>query len=370
MLKKTGRIFSFIIIVFTTKQLNAQAFLNGDFEINTAAVCDYNMANATWNTEMANSVAYGAGNELDIMQTSCPYGPSQNGTWFAALAFPTGSDAFTMQLSAPLVAGTTYSMSFWDKGDVACCPPGMPVVIGISTVAGAAGTTVYTGPTPTGGVWIQRCFTFVAPNSGQHVSVSTTGPTRWSHVDNFILNGSCTVLPIELMYLKSVCNNKSNVITWATATERNNHYFSVEFSTDGKDFIEIGKVNGAGNSNVETKYQFTDFRHEGVQSYYRLKQIDFDKKFSYSLIVGTEKCKPVFDFQFDIFPNPANDHLNITTNALETKLIITDPYGKIIYENNGDANQTSIDVSQFGKGLYFVQMINDGRTQTKKFIKN
>jgi len=249
MLKKGNIILSLCLSAFAVQQSAAQAFLNGSFEINTAAACDYNMANVTWNALMANSTAYGGGGELDIMQSGCPYGPSQSGTWFVALAFPSTSDAFTMQLSAPLVAGTTYSLSFWDKGDLACCPPGMPVIIGVSTVAGAGGTVIYTGPTPTGGVWNRRCFTFVAPNNGQHISVSTAGPTRWSHVDNFVLNGGCAVLPIELACFTSECRNGSTVLNWTTATERNNNYFPIQYSFDGVNFTYIAKVKGSGKIN-------------------------------------------------------------------------------------------------------------------------
>ena len=158
-MKNQSFIFFSAMFFCFSNHVSAQAFLNGSFETNTAAACDYNMSNASFNTKMANATAYGLGGELDIMQTTCPYGPSQSGTWFAALACPSGNtDAFTMMLSAPLTAGVTYTMSFWDKGDIGCCPPGMPVIIGISTVAGAYGTTIYTGTVTTTGVWNQLCF--------------------------------------------------------------------------------------------------------------------------------------------------------------------------------------------------------------------
>ncbi|HET6991547.1 MAG TPA: hypothetical protein VFJ43_09500, partial [Bacteroidia bacterium] len=220
-----------LFLLLIAEQGNAQTFLNGDFEINTAAPCDYNLVNATFTAEMANAVAYGGGNELDIMQTSCPYGPSESGTWFVGVAAPGGiTDAFTMKLSAPLTAGTTYTMSFWDKGDVTYTP-GMPVIIGVSTVAGAAGTVVYTGPTPTTGVWNKRCFSFVAPNSGQYISVSTAGPTRWTHVDNFVMGGGC-VLPIELAGFTAQCNDNKVVLNWTTNSENNNNFFSIERTSD------------------------------------------------------------------------------------------------------------------------------------------
>lgn len=369
MRKKIHSILSLAIILFAHPQLSGQAFLNGSFEINTAAACDYNMANATWNALMANSTAYGGGGELDIMQSGCPYGPSQAGTWFVALAFPSTSDAFTMQLSAPLVAGTTYSMSFWDKGDVVCCAPGMPVRIGLSTVAGAAGTTIYTGPTPTGGTWNQRCFTFVAPNNGQHVSVTTTGPTRWSHVDNFVLNGSCVVLPIELECFTSECSNGTTALKWTTALEKNNDYFTVQFSNDGINFSDIGTVKAAGNSNNNKYYQFNDSRSHSDYVYYRLKQTDFSKEASFTPIIGAEKCKTIFDFSFEVYPNPASENILIKTDVSGVEVIILNSLGQLVYSGISAGSETVIDISQLGKGLYFVQVITEGKSQTKKVIK-
>ncbi|MFI5204066.1 MAG: hypothetical protein ACHQF2_06170, partial [Flavobacteriales bacterium] len=221
----------FVLFFFIGKNASSQVFLNGNFEINAAFPCDFNMANATFTAEMANAVGYGPGQELDIMQ-SCGYGAPQNGTWFVGLASPSGlTDAFTMQLSTPLIAGNPYTISFYDKGDPTY-PPSLPIIIGVSAVPGAPGTTVYTGPAPTLGVWNVRVFGFIAPISGQYISVSTPGPTRWSHVDNFtLLNG----LPLSVELVKSdvSCTGDAVVVSWTTATEINNEYFIIEKSTDG-----------------------------------------------------------------------------------------------------------------------------------------
>jgi hypothetical protein len=328
------------------------------------------MANATFTSKMSNAVAYGGGNELDIMQTTCPYGPSQSGTWFVALAFPSTSDAFTMQLSAPLVTGTTYSLSFWDKGDVVCCSPGMPVIIGLSTVSGAAGTTIYTGPTPTGGVWNRRCFTFVAPNNGQYISVSTAGPTRWSHVDNFVLNGGCAVLPIELACFTSECRNGTTLLKWTTATERNNDHFTIQYSSDGIKFNDIGTVKGAGNSNSNKYYEFTDVKPHNDYSYYRLKQTDFDDKTSLTPIIGAERCTTIFDFAFEVFPNPANENITIRSDVSGSEIMILNSIGQLVYKGTLSENETVIDISELQRGLYFIQLIKEGKTQTQKIIKN
>lgn len=39
-------------------------------------------------------------------------------------------------------------------------------------------------------------------------------------------------------------------MAWTTVGERNSHYFAIERSHDGKNFVQIGKVDGQGTSNT------------------------------------------------------------------------------------------------------------------------
>jgi hypothetical protein len=180
--------------------------LNGDFEINTSgSSCNYNLTNATFNSLMSNAFAFGLGSEIDIMSNCLPYCPSaQHGNWYIALANSIGTtpDALSLTLSTPLVAGNSYTLSFWDHGDNSGSYPPTPIQIGVSTVANAFGTAVYTAPTPIVGVWTQRTTTFVAPNNGMYITVRAT-TTQWTQVDNFeILN---PIIPVAV----SVTNNTS-----------------------------------------------------------------------------------------------------------------------------------------------------------------
>ncbi len=87
------------------------------------------------------------------------------------------------------------------------------------------------------------------------------------------------LLPIELVSFVYV----NGVFDWETASETNNDYFVVEYSKNGKDWIEctnhVSSISSDGaqytclpNVNVENS----------VFSYFRLKQVDLDGKYSYS----------------------------------------------------------------------------------------
>ncbi|MBK7856554.1 MAG: SBBP repeat-containing protein [Bacteroidetes bacterium] len=68
--------------------------------------------------------------------------------------------------------------------------------------------------------------------------------------------GSPSPLPIELLSFDAAPNKNTIDITWATATETNNDFFTIEKSKDGNKFEDVAKVDGAGNSNQSYRIFF------------------------------------------------------------------------------------------------------------------
>src|SRR5207342_1163490 len=75
-------------------------------------------------------------------------------------------------------------------------------------------------------------------------------------------------------------------LDWSTASETNNRGFEIERSIDGRNWIKVGYVPGAGNSGILRDYSFTDKNLLKGRYLYRLKQIDFDGRPSYSAIIN------------------------------------------------------------------------------------
>jgi hypothetical protein len=88
-------------------------------------------------------------------------------------------------------------------------------------------------------------------------------------------------LPIDLLYFDAFINFKQVNFTWATASESNNDYFTIEESANARDWEAVAYVEGAGNSNRVIHY--SKVLHVDKQGiiYYRLKQTDFDGRFEY-----------------------------------------------------------------------------------------
>ncbi|SFB78756.1 hypothetical protein SAMN05421780_101481 [Flexibacter flexilis DSM 6793] len=100
-------------------------------------------------------------------------------------------------------------------------------------------------------------------------------------------------LPVNLLYFKAQTKSNQTQLLWATASEQNNDYFSIEKSENGKDFTTIGTVQGAGNSQKTLSYEYTDRTPLYQKTYYRLKQIDFDGAFKYSPTVAVAADKDI-----------------------------------------------------------------------------
>jgi gliding motility-associated-like protein len=207
--------FKTIALIFIANISLAQNFLNGSFEINTAVSDQINLANAPFNGFMSNVNSWGTTPNLDIIQSATwGGGGAQHCKWYVALT-GSGTDAFNMTLSAPLVTGQTYTISFYDRKDGAW--NGFPIQLGLSTNNNSIGTIIYTAPVgATTNVWTQRTFTFVAPNNGQYISViQNAGTTQtWVHVDNFVMNNNTSSGSLNIAAsATTICQGSSAVFT-------------------------------------------------------------------------------------------------------------------------------------------------------------
>ena len=72
--------------------------------------------------------------------------------------------------------------------------------------------------------------------------------------------------------------------------------------------------------------------------------------------------------QIDVYPNPVSDQLFISSENLQIKNIrIYEISGKQVL--NIERNETSIDVSQLTKGVYFIEVTSQEGKSVQKFVK-
>ncbi|WP_020528920.1 T9SS type A sorting domain-containing protein [Flexithrix dorotheae] len=178
-----------------------------------------------------------------------------------------------------------------------------------------------------------------------------------------LVNANLT-LPVELYYFKGENLGNRNIIQWATIQEKNNDYFLLEKSTDGYSFKEIAKISGQGTSYQINKYEFTDVNPSEGQNYYRLKQVDLDKYFSYSEVINITQ-RPTLGFKTTIYPNPVNQDENLMINYFgnapgTVAVQILDLSGKAVYFKQNliekGNNILEVDLSKLAlrKGMYII----------------
>jgi len=75
------------------------------------------------------------------------------------------------------------------------------------------------------------------------------------------------------------------------------------------------------------------------------------------------------DNVFAIYPNPSNGVFNIiTTSNSNSEIIISDVSGKVVYNNNTNLNNVSVDLSEVNKGIYIVKVTNETGVKVERII--
>ena len=181
--------------------------------------------------------------------------------------------------------------------------------------------------------------------------------------NQYIVMQPSSTLPVEWLSFQAINNNDLAELNWSTGSEKNNDYFTVEKSIDGKQWTSLGEVEAAGNTNSISNYSWTDKNPSIGKSYYRIKQTDFDGRTDYSSIES-------FDLegaQIELYPNPATNVINIKSESQidKTNILILNSFGQDVSNRLNSNNSNQFDVSSLPAGFYSV-FINGNSTKFQK----
>jgi hypothetical protein len=187
------------------------------------------------------------------------------------------------------------------------------------------------------------------------------------------------VLAVELIDFQGVATKDGVDLTWATASEKDNDFYDIERSADGKTFEKIGQVKGNGTTNVKHAYNFTDNTPLSITTYFRLKQTDFDGTSTTSNIIAISPKAEGKGIR--IYPNPSNagsvsielcgdgngrDKACLVSTG---EVVVVNSIGQTVFQQKTNGETTlRVDVSTWAKGVYVVKM--NGNTEGVKFVKN
>jgi hypothetical protein len=171
--------------------------------------------------------------------------------------------------------------------------------------------------------------------------------------------GGQNPLPVTLTGFSAKQNSKSVNVNWTTSAEINSDYYTVERSSNNRDYEAIAAVKGAGNSTSALNYSAIDENPSKGVSYYRLRQTDYD---------GREEVYPPVSVnysvksEFNIYPTVSNGkaiHLTNSENDMQTySIAIQSMNGKTIpasIKANGSGIDLSIDEKYSNdNGVYLI----------------
>jgi hypothetical protein len=284
-----------------------------------------------------------------------------------------------------LLAGIAKQISFDTQSSPSSLMGNETGSCAVTTSGGTPGFT-YAWSSTVGGSFTSTTAastTFKAPvvasvTTGNLICVVTDACGRQNFVSRPITI-STAVLPIELKSLDAALDGSKAIVSWTTASEVNNDYFTIERSTNGTDYTNIGHMPGSGNSTVDKHYSFTDDHPALSYNYYRLKQTDYDgtTKTYGPVYVKLNKIGAEFAIH-DAGPNPFNDKLKINFTAEKNCTVyyyLVNSAGAVVRSETILATEGENDFELTGleaipSGIYFAIIANGSDKKVVKVLKS
>lgn len=158
--------------------------------------------------------------------------------------------------------------------------------------------------------------------------------------------------------------DKNVEVLWQTLSEYNTSIYIVEKSIDAVNWLNIDTVTAAGNSQSKRNYSIIDMSPNNI-NYYRIKQIDENRRYTYSNIVrivfNNYGAKAV------TYPNPFVSFVQVDINSDKNKIVtinFKDVSGRILLKKQcaiikGNNSIAISQVQQLPVGMYILNINTD-----------
>jgi len=185
-------------------------------------------------------------------------------------------------------------------------------------------------------------------------------------------NDASTPLPVNLVSFTAKKLNGSVKLTWTTASESNTSAFILERSVNSGSWETIASVPANGNTASLFNYSTIDAHPGKGNNLYRLKMIDQNGQFDYSVIRRVN-----FDatISYMVYPNPATTVLNIAmdnTTGSRSRVQVLNVQGQVVLNRQyaGNDQLVQLNISALTSGVYLLKIVAaDGSVHMEKFAK-
>lgn len=192
--------------------------------------------------------------------------------------------------------------------------------------------------------------------------------------------GGSTVpsFPVELIGFEAKANQDEGLVelSWETASETNNDFFTLERSTDGLTYEVLSAIPSQGNGTSVQSYKYNDLEPHVGKAYYRLKQTDLDGTFTYFQtveLIYEDKKKD----RLRLFPIPVRigQKLGVEFRMADSKkgwIMVKDMMGRLLWmrqqEFDGGVQTTSIPTEELRPGYYFLFVGGKNKVLAERFL--
>lgn len=302
-------------------------------------------------------------------------------------------------LSAPMIVGQTYTVSFWlSNGSGNWYGARGSNNIGVAFTLGAP-TQIQHEPLPIipqiemtsiihNTAWTKYSFVFLAGTPYNHITIGnfrndlatniavfTSGNgVAYYFIDNVEVRLSLP-LPAENLQLQQLESDDKMSFTWHLPETAKGDEIALERSTDQNTFSEVEDFGKVTNPGADITY--TDVTAlAGMSYYYRLRDLSPNGELRYSPVIAAKFGKGGDFVAGHLYPNPIRDRFFLDFTALvqgELEMRLLDLSGRLIHTETqtlevGQASTAFNLPTGTATGIYHAQFNFQGQTFTKKVV--
>lgn len=200
--------------------------------------------------------------------------------------------------------------------------------------------------------------------TGAGVVSNAVPPTTADFFRSWTLASSIVPLPIQLLGWRGSCQGTQVLLTWSTASEKDNALFTIEKSANASDWDILGTLPGAGNSSGLLSYSFEDVSGDGP-SYYRLRQTDDNGSSTWSDVIAVACTDGSSTEIVNAWSRDGRLHVDVRSDLDGTyDMALIDVQGRVLTTKPAQAitpgrTMLELDTRDIAAGIYVVRL-SDG----------
>lgn len=197
------------------------------------------------------------------------------------------------------------------------------------------------------------------------LGITTTDASSLQQIAFQQVQATSGPLPVTLTAFAGQRQAAGVLLRWTTATELRNARFEVQRSADGRTFATVATVPGQGNATQAHSYSAFDHFAPVGPLYYRLRQVDFDGRATFSPVVAVA-AGPASELV--LFPNPAREVLLIAGPAA-TAYTVRNQLGQRLLQGFLADGTATVELAGLPAGLYHIELKTNTGRLVRRFVR-